>query len=111
MKTHITRTLRRNQTPWEQKLWRVLRNSKLENLKFRRQHNIGKYVVDFCCLSKKLVIEIDGGQHNIDAVNVKDKQRQKYIEDQGYKVLRFWNNEIDNNLAGVIERIVASVTA
>ena len=109
MKTHITRKLRRNQTPWEQKLWQVLRDSKLENLKFRRQYQIGRYAVDFCCLGKKLVVEIDGGQHNAADLKVKDKQRQKYIEDQGYKVLRFWNNEIDGNLAGVAEKIISLV--
>ena len=111
MKTHITRQLRQNQTPWEQKLWQTLRNGRLRSLKFRRQHKIGRYVVDFLCLSKKLVLEVDGGQHNTDDLKVKDQTRQKYIENQGYKMLRFWNNEIDNNLEGVVEEIIKAVNS
>ena len=106
MKSHITRTLRKNQTPWEAKLWNILRDKGIENLKFRRQHKIGHYVVDFCCLEKRLVIEIDGGQHNEDENIKKDLERDKYLKGQGYKVLRFWNNEVAENLDGVIEKIL-----
>ncbi|MBI5221182.1 MAG: DUF559 domain-containing protein [Candidatus Magasanikbacteria bacterium] len=106
MKNHITRILRENQTLWEAKLWQVLRNRQLAHWKFRRQYQIGKYVVDFCCLSKKLVIELDGGHHNIEQNKIKDEEKQKYIESQGYKALRFWNDEVDKNIEGVIDKIL-----
>ena len=103
---HVTRQLRRDQTPWEAKLWSVLRNRKVEGLKFRRQFKIGKYVVDFYCLEKRLIIELDGGHHNETDKSALDLERQKYLETKGYKVLRFWNSELDNNLDGVIEVIL-----
>lgn len=107
-KSQITIALRKNQTPQELKLWYNLRARRLGNLKFRRQFRIGKYVVDFCCLSKKLVIELDGSQHNEPNNIIKDQVRQRYIKNQGYKVLRFWNNEIDENLEGVLDEIIYS---
>jgi very-short-patch-repair endonuclease len=106
MKLHISRTLRKNQTPWESKLWNKIRNEGIEDLKFRRQYKIGKFIVDFCCINKKIIIELDGGQHNTEENIEKDKERQKYLENEGFKVLRFWNNEIDNNLDGVILKIL-----
>lgn len=106
MKTHVTRKLRRTQTPWELKLWNTLRNRAINGLKFRRQFKIGPYVVDFCCLEKKLIIELDGGHHNEDMNQSADQIRQKYLEHQGYKVLRFWNLDIDRNLEGVIQTII-----
>jgi len=102
----ISRVLRKNQTPQEGKLWYNLRNKQLYNLKFRRQVKFGSYVADFCCPSKKIVIEIDGGQHNEDLNIEKDKVKQKFIEKQGYKVLRYWNNDVDDNLEGVVEDIL-----
>jgi len=70
---------------------------------------IGEYIVDFCCNEKKLIIEIDGGQHNeLEFIN-KDKQRDEYFGKCGYRVLRIWNNEIDDNLEGVLEKIKALV--
>lgn len=108
-KTHLTRKLRQDQTPWEIKLWNTLKNRGIGNLKFRRQYKIGDYVVDFFCPSKKLIIELDGGQHNLENYQVKDQERQKHLQSQGYKVLRFWNNEIDDNLEGVIEKIFENI--
>ncbi len=106
MRTGISRKLRKNQTPHESKLWYNLRNRFLGNLKFRRQYKIGKFVVDFYCPAKKLVIELDGGHHaKIESI-IKDRQRQRWIEAQGYKVLRFENSEIDENLDGVLEKIM-----
>jgi len=98
--------LRKNQTDHESKLWYNLRNRGLGDLKFRRQYKMGKYVVDFCCPSKKLVIELDGGHHAEDKYLIKDKEKQKYIESKGYKVLRVWNSEIDDNLDGVLDEIL-----
>lgn len=106
MKTYVTRNLRKEQTPWETKLWFALRNSQIKNFKFRRQYKIGDYIVDFVCLSKKLIVELDGGHHNFEENIYSDKKRQKYLETLGYKVLRIWNNEVDDNLEGIIERII-----
>lgn len=106
MNTNISRILRKNQTPHERKLWGCLRNRELQNLKFRRQYKIGKYVVDFYCPTKKLVIELDGGWHNEEKNIIKDEERSRYLESQGHRVLRLWNNDIDNNLEGVIEEII-----
>lgn len=105
---HITRMLRKNQTEHESKLWYNLRNRELQGLKFRRQYKVGRYIADFCCPSKKLVIELDGSHHAEDEYIVKDKEKQKYIESQGYKVLRFWNNDVSDDLDGVIEEILRS---
>jgi very-short-patch-repair endonuclease len=95
------KALRNNATIQERMLWSKLRGGNL-GFKFQRQHSIGKYVVDFYCSSKKLIIEIDGIQHD----NIQDKdydtERTKYFESLGYKVLRFWNNEINTNIDGVI---------
>jgi len=74
-------------------------------MKFRRQLKIDKYIVDFCCPSKKLIIELDGGHHIEDSQEKKDHERQLYIENLGYTVLRFYNNDIDNNFSGVMEKI------
>jgi len=103
---NIARVLRRNQTPHEYKLWYWLRDKRFEGLKFRRQYPIGKYIVDFCCFEKKLVIELDGGQHNKSEQIKYDILRSKYLENQGYKILRFENSEIDENLDGVLEKIM-----
>ncbi len=94
--------LRRNPTPQENKIWWYLRRSQL-GVKFRRQHSIGGYVVDFFCPEKKLVIEIDGEIHNQNKEY--DRVRQLFMEDLGYKTLRFWNKEIDNGVEEVILKI------
>ena len=106
MKYYITTVLRKNQTPSEVKLWQALRDRGIGNLKFRRQHRIGNYIVDFCCREKKLVIEVDGGHHNDPQFQLMDEQRQKFIERQGFKVVRFWNDDINGNLEGVVEEIL-----
>ncbi len=99
------RELRKNMTPQEKKLWNFLRKRAINNYRFRRQYPIGKYIVDFVCRHKKLVIEIDGGQHNTDNNIIYDNERTNFLETEGYKVLRFWNNDIDNNIEGVYEEI------
>ncbi len=86
-------------------MWDILRNNKFYGIKFRRQVPIGNYVADFVCESKNLIIEIDGGQHN-ELQNIEsDKNRTEYFKQKRYQVLRFWNNEIDNNVNGVCETI------
>ena len=99
---NLVRAMRQNLTPQEVKLWQYLRKEQL-GVKFRRQFPIdSKYIADFACLEKKLIIELDGTQH---AENQHDKERTLYLEDNGFTVLRFWNNEIDKNLIGCLERI------
>jgi very-short-patch-repair endonuclease len=94
--------LRRDMTDVEQTLWRALRNRQIANLKFRRQASIGRYVVDFLCIEARLIVELDGGQHSVDG----DATRTAVLEAAGYRVLRFWNNEVIESLEGVLETIV-----
>ncbi len=97
------RRLRREQTPAEGLLWQNLRAKRLNGAKFRRQHPIGNQIVDFCCLKHRLVVEIDGGQH-ADEVE-KDAARTARLEAHGFKVIRFWNDDVLNNLEGVLTSI------
>ena len=99
------RNLRKNSTPQEIILWSRLKNKNFKNLKFRRQYNIGKYIVDFVCLERKLIIELDGWQHKEENQERYDQKRTEYLERQGFKVIRFWNNEINNNLTGIFLKI------
>lgn len=102
-KNLLARKLRKNQTPQECIMWNLLRNQQFKGLKFRRQYPIGDYIVDFVCKEIKLIIEIDGGQHNSEEGLVYDLERTKFLEEKGYKVIRFWNNEIDKNIDGVFD--------
>ncbi|GAB6140699.1 hypothetical protein JCM14076_14280 [Methylosoma difficile] len=101
--TNQARSLRKNQTDVEQRLWQQLRNRRLLNHKFRRQFPIEPYIVDFVCLELKLIIELDGGQH-ADQLDY-DQHRSQYLGKKGFKILRFWNNEIIENNEGVLETI------
>lgn len=104
------RALRKAQTLHEAKLWYFLRSNRFKDYKFRRQFPVGNYIVDLCCFQQRLIIELDGGQHN-DAVSVSyDKQRDVFLRSQGFDVLRLWNNELDNNLGGVLDRIYVLLT-
>jgi very-short-patch-repair endonuclease len=99
----IAKTLRKKSTDAENVLWKQLRRKQLEGLKFRRQQPIDNYVVDFVCFEKRIVIEVDGGQHSIG--RDKDSERDNYLVINGFKVLRFWNNEVLQNIEGVLEMI------
>ena len=101
----LSRKLRRNQTPQEQKLWNILRNNNFHNLKFKRQYPIGNFIVDFICIEKRIIIEIDGGQHNEPKNIINDNIRTQYFESRKFKVIRFWNNDIDNNFDGVYKAL------
>lgn len=103
--TNTARYLRKNMTPQELKFWNLVRNSQFENTKFKRQYPIGKYIVDFVAIQKMLVIELDGGGHNTPEQQKYDEERTKYLKSRGFKILRFWNNDIDNNIDGVFETI------
>jgi very-short-patch-repair endonuclease len=97
------RKLREMQTDVEIKLWRHLRRRQLNGAKFRRQHPVGPFITDFCCVEHRLVVELDGGQHT-EQSNA-DQQRTNFLNDHGFRVLRFWNNEVIENLEGVLARI------
>jgi very-short-patch-repair endonuclease len=99
------RRLRRNQTDAEQRLWARLRDRQLGDNKFRRQHPIGPFIADFCCPQRKLVLELDGGQHGAEVVA--DQKRSRFLEEKGCRVLRFWNHEVLKDTNAVLERIVA----
>ena len=101
--------LRTNATATEQRIWYFLRNRQFEKFKFRRQHPIGVYIVDFVCLMEKLIIELDGGQH---AERVPyDERRTKALSEKGYRLLRFWNNDVMQNTDAVLETILAELNA
>ena len=104
----FARNLRLAQTDAERHLWRSLRGRQLASAYFRRQHPIGDYVADFCCADLKLVIEIDGSQH---VGSEHDAARDAWLEARGYSVIRFWNNEVLAQTAGVVEKILAAITA
>ncbi len=98
------RELRRRSTEAEKRLWHALRRRELGGLKSRRQQPIDRYVVDFVCFEARLIIEVDGGQHGPEV----DAPRTANLERRGYRVLRFWNNEVMENLEGVLQTIGAA---
>ena len=98
------RAMRRAPTDSELRHWRILRDRRLSGFKFRRQVPVGPYIVDFLCVGAKLIVEADGSQH---AESLRDNIRDAYLANQGWKVLRFWNNEVLQNREGVLETIYA----
>ena len=98
--------MRANPTPAERRLWIMLRDRRMPSVKFRRQHVIAPYIVDFACLERSVIIEADGGQHS---ENTSDPRRDAYLHRLGFRVLRFWNNEVLENSAGVFELIHAEL--
>jgi very-short-patch-repair endonuclease len=100
---HRAGELRQNQTEAEAKLWARLRAHRMAGVQFRRQHAIGNYVVDFCSPRRKLIIELDGSQH-LDQAEY-DLERTKYLQSLGYRVLRFWNNDVLDNTDAVLQAI------
>jgi very-short-patch-repair endonuclease len=106
--TQRARELRKNQTDAENLLWRHIRSRQLHGYKFRRQFPIGSYIVDFACLSLKLIIEIDGSQHmsNIDY----DNTRTQTLENHGFQVIRFWNNTVLTETDSVLEALTLTLS-
>jgi len=100
------RVLRKELTPAERKLWSALRGNKLNGVSFRRQHAIGNYIVDFVSIKKKLIVELDGSQHLEQAEY--DEERTRYLESQGYRVIRFWNNQVEKEMDSVI-RVIKNI--
>ena len=99
------RRLRSNGTDAERSLWRELRGLALQGTHFRRQMAIGPYIVDFACMPAKLVIEVDGSQHGFKKNMKSDEARTRWLEGEGFRVLRFWNNDVLRNIEGVMQAI------
>jgi very-short-patch-repair endonuclease len=109
----FARTLRKEQTTAEKLLWRGLRNRNLEEIKFRRQHPVGPFIVDFYCHAAQLVIEVDGEVNELEVVRKRDKRREEYLRQQGLTIIRFTNEEVIAELGRVlddIERLVKSLS-
>jgi very-short-patch-repair endonuclease len=100
------RDMRKDLTPWELQLWLRLKSKQLGGYKFRRQQPIGRYIVDFVNIKNKLIIELDGSQH-LDSED--DKRRDAYLVKEGYRVLRFWNNDVNANIEGVLAAILSAL--
>ena len=105
-----SRALRRDSTKAEKHLWSILRNRNLDGKKFRRQVTIDSYVVDFCCIAERLIVELDGEQHG-DARKRYDDRRTKDLQARGFRVLRFWNREVLRGAEGVIQEISRMLSA
>jgi very-short-patch-repair endonuclease len=101
-------SLRSQLTDAERKLWSALRNRQLSGAKFRRQQPIGPFIADFVCQAQRLIVEADGGQH---AESIIDERRTAFLESRGYRVLRFWNNDILSNIDGVAQVIAAALSS
>ncbi|MCL4501446.1 MAG: endonuclease domain-containing protein [Deltaproteobacteria bacterium] len=106
--TNISRALRQRGTDAENRLWVHLKGKQLEGLKFRRQEAIGNFIADFVTYENRLVIELDGGQHAEENCQTNDIRRDEWLRSQGFRVLRFWNTEVLQNLEGVMETIRAN---
>jgi very-short-patch-repair endonuclease len=102
----IERRLRNRQTDAERKLWFAVRDRRLSGFKFVRQEAIGPFIVDFVCREKRLVVEVDGGQHS---ENAKDIERDAFLAGEGYRVMRFWNNDVLSNRDGVLTLILQAL--
>jgi very-short-patch-repair endonuclease len=100
------RTLRTRMTDSERKLWFALRDRRFSGFKFRRQVPIDRFIADFICFEARLVVEVDGGQH---ADSVRDQQRDRWFAANGFRVVRFWNNEVLSNLEGVLTVLLAKL--
>jgi very-short-patch-repair endonuclease len=105
--TDPARRLRRKQTDVERVLWFRLRDRRLAGWKFKRQVPIDRFIVDFCCADAKLIVELDGGQHDTNKEH--DSNRTKVLEAMGYLVLRFWSNDVTQNIDVVLEEILGTI--
>src|SRR4051812_15010431 len=105
-KRTFAKALRANATDAERKLWQLLRSRRLAHIKFRRQVPIGPWIADFVCFEHRLIIEADGSQH---ADSRHDRSRDAYLRSRGFRILRFWNNDILGNPKGVLEKILSEI--
>ena len=104
MNTKSARELRKNLTDAERRLWQKLKRRQAATVKFRRQQPIGPYIVDFVCFERRVIVEVDGGQHAEQIAY--DGKRTRWLEAQGYRVLRFWNNDVLANTEAVLQTIL-----
>jgi very-short-patch-repair endonuclease len=109
MANERARTLRKSMSSAERLLWRGLRSRQLDGARFRRQHPIGSYIVDFVCLERRLVVEVDGGQHTEDAHIASDARRDRWLVGEGYRVMRVSTTDVNTNLAGVLDTTWAAL--
>jgi very-short-patch-repair endonuclease len=109
MANEFARHLRKMMSDGERKLWRAVRGKQLDGARFRRQHPIGRYIVDFVCLERRLIIEMDGGQHTEDAHVASDARRDAWLASEGSRVLRVSSAEVYGNLTGVVDTIWAAL--
>ena len=109
MPNERARDLRRDMTPAERKLWAKLRGRQLMGARFRRQHPLGPYIVDFVCLDRRFIVEVDGGQHGEAEQKARDERRTAWLESEGYRVIRVWNNDVMGNADGVMEVLRRSI--
>ena len=106
--TDFARALRVGSTDAERLVWSKLRNRQVDGWKFRRQVPLGRFIVDFLCADAKLIVELDGGQHG-EALNY-DAARTKWLNENGYQVVRFWNNDVMNNIDGVLQSLTLTLS-
>ena len=106
--TNRAQQLRNNPTEAERRLWRHLSRRQLNGFKFSRQMPVGPYICDFLCRERKLIVDVDGGQH---AESTRDAHRTAFLEAEGYRVIRFWNNDVLSNVDGVLQVIAETLKA
>lgn len=111
LSTEVSRKLRRNASPPERAMWRILWHFRQDGWNFRRQVQLDRFYVDFACLSAKVVIEIDGDTHTSDAAIAADAERDDYLRSVGFIVLRYWNNEVMTNADGVYTHLAGVLAA
>src|SRR5262245_2850868 len=109
MANERARQLRKDRTAAERRLWWKLQELKQAGYKFRQQVPIDHFIVDFACFSKRLIVEVDGGTHSTDTEISRDTRRERYLHDQGFQVLRFWNSDVRQNIEGVMDTIVGAL--
>ena len=102
------RKLRKEMPSAEKRLWYFIRNKRLGGFRFRRQHTIGAYIADFVCIEARIVIELDGDQHALRTAPTRDTKRDGFMESEDWLVLRFWNNDVYENVDGVLETILGA---
>jgi 2-isopropylmalate synthase len=105
-KRDLARALRRNSTDAEQIMWRLLRDRRLSGMKFRRQVPIGPFIADFASVEHRIVVELDGGQH---AESTYDRRRDHFLRADGWRVVRFWNNDVMKNRDGVLQNLQQAI--
>jgi len=109
MASERARYLRRNRTATERRLWWQLRELKRIGFKFRQQVPIDHFIVDFACLSQRLIIEVDGGTHSTDQEVARDARRERHLKDQGFRIVRVWNSDVRQNIGRVMDMIVGEL--